>query len=254
MKFLVIGETCVDRFVYGEVKRMSPEAPVPILTPQNINENKGMSGNVVENLSFLYDDIKIVHWSQRQPITKTRYVEKKSNHMFIRFDEETIPCDRFQGINEETKKVIRESDVVLISDYDKGFLTDEDIIGISKESNLCILDSKKSLNYKTVEFIDFVKLNHSEYLNNKELCDSYPDKFIITKSEDGVVYDGNIFKSPNPQQTIDVSGAGDTFVSVFSLKYFLTKDMRESIEYSNIVCADVVNKKGVALPDKKFKL
>ena len=50
-KILVIGELCIDRFVYGEVKRLSPEAPVPVFNPKDIIENKGMAGNVVENLN-----------------------------------------------------------------------------------------------------------------------------------------------------------------------------------------------------------
>ena len=47
---LVIGETCIDRFIYGTVNRISPEAPVPIFVPIETKENSGMSGNVVENL------------------------------------------------------------------------------------------------------------------------------------------------------------------------------------------------------------
>ena len=83
---LVIGETCVDRFVYGSVNRISPEAPVPIFVPIESKENSGMSGNVVENLKALAD-INITHITNENKITKTRYVDKKSNHMFMRVDE-----------------------------------------------------------------------------------------------------------------------------------------------------------------------
>jgi len=86
MKVLVIGELCVDRFVYGLVKRMSPEAPVPVLNPVEITENEGMAGNVVANLKSLVDGIDVVHWYQTTRIEKIRFVEKKSNHMFIRVD------------------------------------------------------------------------------------------------------------------------------------------------------------------------
>ena len=86
IKILVIGELCVDRFVYGNVNRLSPEAPVPVLNPVETIENKGMAGNVVENLKSLMDDVEILHWHQHEKIVKTRYVDKKSNHMFIRVD------------------------------------------------------------------------------------------------------------------------------------------------------------------------
>ena len=50
VKILVIGELCVDRFVYCEIKRLCPEAPVPVLNPVYTTTNDGMAGNVVENL------------------------------------------------------------------------------------------------------------------------------------------------------------------------------------------------------------
>ena len=52
-KILVIGDFCIDRFVYGSSKRINPEAPVPIFNPINVIENLGMAGNVAENLSSL---------------------------------------------------------------------------------------------------------------------------------------------------------------------------------------------------------
>ena len=75
MRIIVIGESCLDRFIYVETKRLSPEAPVPVLTPIETTENKGMSGNVVENLKSLNKDLHIIHWYQDKDITKTRYVD-----------------------------------------------------------------------------------------------------------------------------------------------------------------------------------
>jgi sugar/nucleoside kinase (ribokinase family) len=69
----------------------------------------------------------------------------------------------------------------------------------------------------------------------------------------GVKYNGIIYPSKKPQETIDVSGAGDTFVSAFSLKFLLSNNVIDSIEFANEVCSDVVSKKGVAIPDESFK-
>ena len=52
VKILVIGELCIDEFIYGEVKRLSPEAPVPVFNPVEKTSNRGMAGNVVSNLEF----------------------------------------------------------------------------------------------------------------------------------------------------------------------------------------------------------
>jgi len=50
MKVLVIEETCVDKFVYCDAKRLSPEAPVPVLNPIKSVDNPGMAGNTYENV------------------------------------------------------------------------------------------------------------------------------------------------------------------------------------------------------------
>ena len=255
MKILVIGELCIDRFVYGLVKRMSPEAPVPVLNPVEITENQGMAGNVVSNLKSLMDDVEVIHWHQTTNIEKIRFVEKKSNHMFIRVDEgELKPIDQLSFLSREQRRTINESDIVIISDYDKGFLSDDIIKEISKQASVTILDSKRKLNKDIIKDITFVKLNEIEYENNKDLVNEKTDKFIITLGSKGAMYLGTIHSSNNPQDTIDVSGAGDTFVASFALKYLKTENVKKSIEYANDVCANVVNKKGVATPDSKFKL
>jgi len=234
---------------------MSPEAPVPVLNPVEITENQGMAGNVVSNLKSLMDDVEVIHWHQTTNIEKIRFVEKKSNHMFIRVDEgELKPIDTLSFLSREQRRTINESDVVIISDYDKGFLSDDIIKEISKQASITILDSKRKLTKDIIENITFIKLNESEYENNKELVNEKTDKFIITLGSKGAMYLGTIHSSNNPQDTIDVSGAGDTFVASFALKYLKTKNVKESIEYANDVCANVVNKKGVATPDSKFKL
>ena len=253
VKILVIGELCVDRFVYCEIKRLCPEAPVPVLNPLYSTTNNGMAGNVVENLKSLLPDGDIVHWHQHNNIEKTRYVEKKSNQMITRVDEgELVPCESLGFLSPEQKKTIIESDVVIISDYNKGYVSEEVIKEISKIARLSILDTKKKLNWDTIQNITFVKQNEIEYNNNKNLVDEHPEKFIVTLGSKGAMYMGKIFSSPNPQETIDVSGAGDTFVASFASLYIKTKNLEESIFFANDVCSDVVNKKGVSLPDKKF--
>jgi len=254
MKILVIGELCIDRFVYCDTNRLSPEAPVPVLNPINTLENRGMAGNVVENIKHLYEESEVIHWHQNENIIKTRYVDYKTNHMFLRVDDETIPCDSIKFLSPEQKKTISESDVVIISDYVKGFLSDYTIRNISNLSKLTILDSKRKLDKELIEDIDYIKLNYSEYKNNESLCEKYKNKFIITKGKDGAEFNNKEYESPDPQQTIDVSGAGDTFVASFTLKYLMTNSVDKSINYANEVCADVVNKKGVCVPDDRFKL
>lgn len=245
IKILVIGETCLDKFIYSEVTKVCPEAPVPVLNPIKIIQNNGMSGNVVENLKSLYPDLEIVHWSQPETITKTRYVEVKSNYMFIRVDEGE---DNILPINIEYRDVefVRNFDIVIVSDYNKGFLTDEDIIFFGKNSRLSILDSKRELNPEIIESFNFVKLNEFEMKKNKMFSDY--KNIIVTMGPKGAVYENILYPTLNPKETIDVSGAGDTFTASFILKYYETKDIPNSIVFANKMSSIVVSKRGVTTP------
>jgi len=255
IKILVFGELCLDRYVYGNVERLSPEAPVPILKPINVVENNGMAGNVVENLRALSDNIDVEHIHQIEDLNKTRYVELKSNHMFLRVDEgETKQITPINSISKELDEKISRADIVIISDYNKGFMDEDLISSIAFKSKFCVMDSKKRLSWKTISPIDFVKLNEIEYNNNRVIVDENPEKFVVTLGSKGAQYMNKNYRSTRPQETIDVSGAGDSFISAFTLMYYKTKDVEESINFANEVCSDVVSKKGVSLPDNKFKV
>ena len=86
MKVLVVGDSCVDHFVYCHVDRLCPEAPVPVLRPYQTTSNSGMAGNVARNLTSLGVDVDLTTNSVN--IRKTRYVDNKSGQMIMRLDEE----------------------------------------------------------------------------------------------------------------------------------------------------------------------
>jgi D-beta-D-heptose 7-phosphate kinase/D-beta-D-heptose 1-phosphate adenosyltransferase len=250
MKIIVIGELCLDRFIYVETKRLSPEAPVPILTPIEMTENKGMSGNVVENLKSLNKDLHIIHWYQDKDITKTRYVDKKSNHMFLRVDEGETDIKPLE-LNTSKLNELKNVDAVIISDYNKGFLNDELLFEITKHTQFSIIDTKKQIGDNLINKFDFVKLNESEF-SKHNLNGNSINKLLITLGSNGAKYRDKIYPSPNPKETIDVSGAGDTFTSSFTLKYLETKDVEESIIFANKMASIVVSKRGVTTPTIQF--
>jgi len=246
MKILVFGELCQDKFVYGSSKRLSPEAPVPVFIPEREEVNPGMAGNVVQNLKSICDcDVKL--YSQEIQITKTRFVDDKSNHMFLRVDEGESNIDSFE-LTEQIINEISESDIVIVSDYDKGFLSSNDITIIGKSSKLSIIDAKKKLNREIINSFTFVKLNENEWKNNEDLVEGFEDKLLITLGIRGCQWNGEIFSSVNPKVTMDVSGAGDTFTASFISKYYLTKNIKESIQFANQMASIVVSKRGVKTP------
>ena len=139
-KILVIGETCRDVFVYCDSNRLCPEAPVPVLNISDQRENPGMAGNVrrnIESLSGKVVDITTnTNWYE---IAKTRYVHKESNHMFFRVDTtQSIPKINLKDLD-------LNYDLIVISDYNKGFLSEEDIEYICSNHNNVFIDTKKIL-------------------------------------------------------------------------------------------------------------
>jgi bifunctional ADP-heptose synthase (sugar kinase/adenylyltransferase) len=248
-RILVVGELCEDVFIYGDVKRICPEAPVPVFNPTHQTTNNGMGGNVVENLRFLDPHADVVHWHQEEKIKKTRMVETKSNQMLLRVDDgELDSVSPMIFISPKKNTTIAESDAIIISDYDKGFIKTDLIKKLSELHPLVLLDTKKKLDNETIRNVKFIKLNETEYLNNIKLVYENPQKFIITLGSKGCQYDNIIYPSPQPKETIDVSGAGDTFISSFTIKYLETKDVVKSLEFANKMASIVVSQRGVTTP------
>ena len=113
---------------------------------------------------------------------------------------------------------------------------------------LIFLDTKKSITKDLLRWVDFVKLNESEYLNNfpNELKLLYYDKVIVTLGDRGAKYLDVFFEQENPKTTYDVSGAGDTFTAALAYHYMIHKNIPEAIKYANSIAGQVVTKKGVS--------
>ena len=249
MKVLVIGEKCFDIFVYGDVNRLSPEAPIPVLIPKNVVTGEGMGKNVVNNLISISknDDYEIGFIHQEKAIAKTRFVEEKSNYPFLRVDEGEDNVDRID-FSEDIINEILDVDAVIVSDYNKGFLEYEDLLKIAEHAKFCILDTKKKINEDIIRAYDFVKLNEGEFKNNYTEDQELLEKIIITLGPKGAKYKNMIYPSDSPKETIDVSGAGDTFIASFTKKYLETKDVEIAISFANKMASKVVAKRGVVTP------
>jgi D-beta-D-heptose 7-phosphate kinase/D-beta-D-heptose 1-phosphate adenosyltransferase len=243
-KILIIGESCVDQFVYCNVTRLSPEAPVPVLNPVYTTENLGMAGNVYENVCALDMEANVILCYQDEDIVKRRYIDVKSNHMFLRVDTGEDKISEFDYSNNVTQD-IKEADLVIVSDYNKGFLDNNMLWDIGHLAKLSILDTKRKLPQDVASKYSFIKLNEGEAKNNSHLD---PKNIITTLSSKGAYYNGILYSQPNPQQTIDVSGAGDTFVAAFAVKFLETLEEGISIDFANEMAARVVSKRGVVTP------
>lgn len=249
LRILIIGERCIDRFIYGEVNRLSPEAPIPVFIPTKTTENPGMAENVLRNFNSVISnsDFDVKGIFQLEEITKTRYVDDKSNYPFIRVDEGEKKISRIL-LTPELISEIQGVDAVIVSDYDKGFLNEEDLLLISQNSKFSVLDTKKKISKQILVSFDFIKLNRKECELNQDLVTDNLEKVIVTLGSEGATYKGILYPSSLPMETIDVSGAGDTFVASFVKKYLETKDIEVSITFANKMANKVVQFRGVTTP------
>jgi len=239
---LIIGDSCLDKFIYCHISRICPEAPVPVLNPLYEKENGGMASNVFANLSSLGVDCKIL--TNNNAIIKTRFMDNRSGQMVMRVDENDKSDKIDFSLLENTKW--NDYDAIVISDYCKGFLTEYDIEYISIKHPITFLDTKKKLG-KWAKNIQFIKINEFEYQKNYEQIQTntyFNKKLIITKGKDGCEYDGSIFNVP-VVSVKDVSGAGDTFLAGLVKEYLDSGDIKKSIQFANECSTKVVQKAGV---------
>ena len=232
MKFLVIGETCSDRFCYGQAKRLCPEAPVPVFVPEYTENNSGMAHNVYKNMLAIDEEIhnkkpfgnNIELFTNEAKGHKTRYIDKQSNQMFLRVDTDTYSFRPNLP--------------------DKGFLRSRDLKEIASRAKLSFLDTKKKYNQDWANLFSFIKINEKEYNENgwKYMCNN----LIVTKASKGCWYKDKDYPIKAPSDIRDVSGAGDTFLAAFALSYTLTQNIETSILLSQNCCQKVIKKKGVA--------
>lgn len=239
-KVLLIGDNCQDVYQYGNADRISPEAPVPVFTPKYKETKPGMAANVLENLKAL--DINSTFLTSMKSI-KTRLIDIKSKQHLVRIDEDHIAEKplKFSAIDKDTLKV----DAIVISDYDKGFVSYELIEKLRMTFDGSIFIDTKKRDLKRFDNC-FVKINESEYGQ----ATSLNNELIVTLGGNGARYNKTAFPTPKVD-VVDVCGAGDTFLAALVYRYLHTKSIPDSINFANRAAAVTVNHVGVYAPTIK---
>ena len=232
MKVLLIGDSCEDRYFYGDVKRLNPEAPVPILEYRRGVTSEGMVLNVRENLRAF--GVEVYLSTHPEAIIKTRYIDEKSNQQIMRYDEEP----KIKPLSFDfPKEWNSEYDALVISDYDKGFLTTERIFELSSRFvGPVFIDSKKTLlpedAYIKVNELEYERMSHSNYEN-----------LIVTRGGKGAEYQGKLYPAEKVN-VFDVVGAGDTFLAALTYGYLKYGRIDKAIPLANKAAAVAVSHRG----------
>lgn len=251
-KIAVIGESCSDQYVYGSCDRVCPEAAAICFTHTNEHTtNPGMAGNVYANLKAL-DKKSTYHIdliTTPSTIVKKRFVDKKYNTIVFREDINDF-CDNIIIDNYDFSSY----DIIIISDYCKGFLTEQNIshIGASKNKNCVIfMDTKKQLHSDYTSNINYIKINNYEFKqqNPEEIISILEHShIIITQGENGACilsHDNKKYFSTDKILLRDVCGAGDTFLAALAIDYINHKNIDQAIHFANKCAGLVVSKFGV---------
>ena len=252
MTILIVGDSCEDVFIYGDITRLTPEAPAPVFNPLREKTNGGMAKNVADNVEALNVTIHTI--TNKNDIRKVRYVDHKSNQLVLRVDEHDY-CDRIdrkllEGIrNNKCKPVFSgktKVDAIIISDYCKGFLEEEDIQYICENNQNVFIDTKKELG-DWINLADYIKINSLEYEKNEKFFkdNDIINKTIVTQGNKGCLFRGEIYPTENVPVK-DISGAGDTFLAGLTVEYIRTNDIIKAINFAQECTEIVIQKHGVS--------
>ena len=296
-RVLVVGDLMIDEYVWGEVDRISPEAPVPIVSVIREDLTLGGAGNVVNNLRALGGQVAVagvvgtaddgnrmiemftrlaadcrgvVQEAERPTTRKTRIIAS-SQHV-LRVDRETkrdISAASFDGLVAFIEATLPNIDIVLVSDYNKGLVTQSLMTRITAAAHThgkYVIVDPKGLDYTRYRGATLLTPNRKEasLASGIDITDDASlekaaarimaaadlEKLLITLGKNGMA----LFEAGRPiyriatraRQVYDVSGAGDTVLSVLGLALGLGASFQEGIKMANAAAGVVVGKVGTA--------
>ena len=236
-KILLVGDIGEDIYTYGDVNRISPEAPVPVFESKYIITKAGMAGNVAKNLEALGCHVNFLHG---ETSVKNRLIDIRSKQQLIRLDKDIIS----EPIKFEIA-IPPVYDAVVISDYNKGTVTYELIEELVKEANVPIFVDTKKTDLARLAGC-YIKINALEKNRATSLPDS--EHLIVTHGGDGAYWNGRTYAAEIVGDVIDVCGAGDTFLAALVYEFLKTGHIPDAVKFANKASAVTVQHVGVYAP------
>ncbi|MFQ5455387.1 MAG: D-glycero-beta-D-manno-heptose-7-phosphate kinase [Nitrospirota bacterium] len=297
-KILIIGDLMVDHYIWGKVKRISPEAPVPVVNVTSESILLGGAANVLNNILSLkgmveicgvigddYFGKRLIEEIKERGLEKTdgiiveggRATTKKTriiahNQQVVRFDrekKESISSESQKKIYRFVKNMIGSIGCIVISDYAKGVIAPEfikDILELADRNNITTIVDPKVNHFDLYKGVTIITPNNIE-ASMASGIDADDDKnfikmgktilnrldckaVLITRGEEGMsLFEGDdVTHIPTvAQEVYDVTGAGDTVVSVLSLALSVGAAIKEAAVIANYAAGVVVGIVGTAV-------
>lgn len=269
----------LDRYIVGNVSRISPEAPIPVIEVEKEFNNLGGAANVASNISSLSGNVslfgfiscddysnqlkellnekKIDYWFGESSITSQKIRVIGNNQQFVRLDYEDNSNKQFnKTLENRLLEEANNSDMIVISDYAKGTITKNLIDLLKNYKSKLIIDPKPKNSQiypsallftpnekESFEMSGHIKANRAGI----KLKNNLESHILITRGEDGMLLiDGDtLINIPTyAREVYDVSGAGDTVVASLALALASGADLNNSAIIANHAAGIVVGKKG----------
>ena len=294
-KILVVGDLMIDHYLWGSCDRISPEAPVQVVDIVNETTVLGGAGNAINNLNTLGADVSVCSVignddNGHELIHMLESINIKTDNIIMQEDRKTSKKSRVIAVSQQVLRYDNESkndidsvsvnkilnslandissyDIVVLSDYAKGVLTDElcqGIINAAKKSDVKVLVDPKGSDFSKyrgaylltpnkkeavlstgIEIVDDRSLK-SALVKLKAECDL--GLSLITLSEDGIAtYDDEVKIFPTvAKEVFDVTGAGDTVIASIAFALSVGKSIEDTAAFANLAAGVVVGKIGSA--------
>jgi D-beta-D-heptose 7-phosphate kinase / D-beta-D-heptose 1-phosphate adenosyltransferase len=294
-KVLIIGDVMIDRYYWGEISRISPEAPVPVVALQTVSVNAGGAANVAANVFGLgakptlfgivgndaegdlmpgvlrdagISKFSLTKLGGRTTTVKTRIVA--SNQHVVRVDQETtaaISKKEVETIFPKLSRAISSSDIIVISDYAKGFLTNHllgKIMTAARREKKMVLVDPKGKDFSKYAGATILTPNERETAeachidsHRQDLIDREAalllerlklEALLVTRGPKGMtllrVDDKPVHLSASARKVFDVTGAGDTVIASLAVALGSGLDMVEGARFANAAAGIVVEQVG----------
>jgi len=294
-KILVIGDLMIDKYLWGDCTRVSPEAPVQIINVKRETKVLGGAGNVAHNLVTLGSNVEVlsviggceisnelrnlfrkinlgtdylIEQKDRVTSKKTRIIS--AHQQVIRYDiesDEDINKLSEQSLIDLYKSIINDFDLVVLSDYGKGVITNhvaQEVIRIANSFNIKVIVDPKGSDYSKYtsaylltpnkkEASEATGINISDQKSIKDALIHLKDFCklnisLITLSEDGIsLFDDQFRTHPTvAREVFDVTGAGDTVIAALGYALAVKQDIDSAVILANLAAGVVVGKIGSA--------
>lgn len=295
IRILIAGDVMLDRYWWGDVDRISPEAPVPVVRLQGSTVAPGGAANVAANVAGLgatpillgaigsdsearelqrslteknIDPCHLVKLRGRPTIVKTRIVAH--GQQIVRVDQEerlNLTEKEERQVARAIGEVIHSVDLIVISDYGKGFLSNrvlQELISRGRDADKAIIVDPKGRDYQKYRNSTLITPNRREASLASGL-DEHADDMIssagrslqqecgienvlITQGENGMTLflaDNERFDIPAASvETYDVTGAGDTVVATLAVALASGLQLKDSAILANAAAGEVVQHVG----------